>query len=178
MVRTVSRKRQSRIGWGETMANSFDFKKLRRLITIYGVVQIFLLLLLVYMALNFQAGLQAEGRPQRFMHSVLATLVIQLALFYPINKFASSEAKREIDTCATKLTPEEQKALRNKRLFGDVIKSAVFIFFITFILRAPKDRFVLSLIFFSFILTTLSYFQCYNFAAKKWMKEKEPAVKG
>jgi len=160
------------------MANSFDFKKLRRLIKIYGVVQILLIGLLILMAVYFQAGLQAKGMPQLFMKSVIATLAIQLALFYPIYKFASGQAKREVDSCADNLTAEAMKSFRTSRLIGDMIKAAVFIFFITFILRAPVNLFVYSLIFFSFILTTLSYFQCYNFAAKKWMKEKEPAVKG
>ncbi len=154
------------------MANKFDFKKLRRLITIYAVVQVFLVALLIFMAVNFQAGLQAEGRPQRFLHGVVAALIIQLALFYPINRFAAIEAKREVDSCATNLSPEELKAIRNKRMVGDVVKTGIFIFFITFIYKAPKDRFFLSIIFFTFILTALSYFQNYNFAAKRAMKEK------
>jgi hypothetical protein len=154
------------------MAKTFDFKKLRRVIMIYGVVQVFLIVLLIYMAVNFQSGLQAEGRPQRFLHSVVATLVIQLALFYPINRFAAREAEREVEACAAGLGAEELKAFRSKRMVGDVIKSAIFIFFITFIYKAPQDRFIISILYFSFILTFLSYFQCYNFAAKRLMKEK------
>ncbi|MCM2359852.1 MAG: hypothetical protein NDI77_17005 [Geobacteraceae bacterium] len=154
------------------MAKAFEFKKLRRVIMIYGVVQLFLIGLLVYMAIHFQSGLQAEGRPQRFLHGVVATLVLQLALFYPINRFAASEAEREIEACAVGLGVEELKAFRSKRMVGDVIKSAVFLFFITFIYKAPKDLFILSVIFFTFILTFLTYFQCYNFAAKRLMKEK------
>jgi hypothetical protein len=155
------------------MASSFDFRKLRRLINIYAVVQVVLVALLIYVAIIFQAGLQAEGRAPRFLHSVIATLVIQLALFYPINKFAGREAKREVAALAPGLTPEELKSQRNKRLFGDVIKMSVFIFFATFIYRAPKDRFFLSIVFFSFILTVLSYFQCFNFAAKREMREHQ-----
>ncbi|HEY5975483.1 MAG TPA: hypothetical protein VIU41_12140 [Geobacteraceae bacterium] len=155
------------------MANSFDFKKLRRLINIYAVVQVVLIGLLIYVAIVFQAGLQAEGRAPRFLHSVIATLVIQLALFFPINKFARREAKREVDALAPGLTPEELKSQRNKRLFGDVIKMSVFIFFATFVYRAPKDRFFLSIVFFSFILTILSYFQCFNFAAKREMQSRQ-----
>jgi magnesium-transporting ATPase (P-type) len=154
------------------MAKAFDFKRMRRVIMIYGVVQLFLVGLLVYMAVHFQSGLLSEGRPQRFLHSVVATLVIQLALFYPINRFAAKEAEREVEACAVGLGIEELKALRSKRMVGDVIKAAIFLFFITFIYKAPKDLFVLSLIFFSFILTFLSYFQCYNFSAKRLMKEK------
>jgi len=154
------------------MASRFDFKKLRRLITIYAVVQVFLVALLIFMAVNFQAGLQAEGRPQRFLHGVIAALVIQLALFYPINRFAANEAKREIEACATDLSIDEQKAIRSRRMVGDVVKTGIFCFFVTFIYKAPKDRFVLSIIFFTFILTALSYFQNYNFAAKRGMQEK------
>ena len=154
------------------MAKVFDFKKMRRVIMIYGVVQLFLVGLLIYMAVHFQAGLQAEGRPQRFLHSVVATLVIQLALFYPINRFAAKEAEREIEASSVGLGIEELKAIRSKRMVGDVIKAAIFLFFVTFIYKAPKDLFILSVIFFSFILTFLSYFQCYNFSAKRLMKEK------
>ncbi|GFE57183.1 hypothetical protein [Geobacter sp. AOG1] len=154
------------------MAKSFDFKRLRRLTTIYLVVQVFLVILLVYMAMNFQTILQAEGRPQRFLHSVVVTLLIQLALFYPLNKLAGRDAEREVDSCADGLSVEELKVLRTKRIIGESIKTAVFIFFITFIFKAPQDRFILSVIYFSFILTILSYFQCYNFAAKRLMREK------
>lgn len=154
------------------MAKSFDFKRLRRLTTIYLVVQVFLVILLVYMAMNFQTGLQGEGRPQRFLHSVVVTLIIQLALFYPLNKLAARDAEREVDSCAIGLSVEELKGLRTKRIIGESIKTAIFIFFITFILKAPQDRFILSVIFFSFILTILSYYQCYNYAAKRLMREK------
>lgn len=154
------------------MAKVFDFKKMRRVILIYGVVQVFLIGLLIYMAVHFQSGLRAEGRPQRFLHGMVATLVIQLALFYPINRFAAREAEREVEASAVGLGIEELKAFRSKRMVADVIKSAVFLFFITFIYKAPKDLFFLSIIFFTFILTFLSYFQCYNFAAKRLMKDK------
>ena len=155
------------------MKSVFDFKKIRRLITIYAVVQVALVGLLIYMALYFQASFQASPFPNRFLKSVIATLVIQLALFYPINKFACKEVEREVNACAGGLTPEELKGLRNKRLFGDVIKMSVFIFFGTFIYRAPKNNFILSIMFFSFILTILSYFQCFNFAARREMRAKE-----
>lgn len=154
------------------MSRTFDFKKLRRLIVIYAVVQVFLVGLLVYVAMNFQAGLAMEGRGFRFMHSVIATLVIQLALFWPINKFAVREAGLAIDGSAAGLTPEELKAQRNKRLIGDVIKSGIFCFYLIFTYRAPADKFFQSMIFFNFILTYLCYFQCFNFAVKREMKAK------
>jgi hypothetical protein len=154
------------------MAKIFDFKRLRRLITIYAVVQVCLVALLIFTALYFQAGFQADGMSQRFLKSILVTLGIQLALFYPINRFAAKEAEREVDSCAVGLSPDELKGLRSKRMVGDVIKMAVFIFYLTFIWKAPENKAILSVVFFSFILTVLTYFQCYNFAAKRLMKEK------
>lgn len=165
------------------MSSSYDFKKVRRFITIYAVVQALLFILLVLMALYFQAGLQSVGNSQLFMKSVIISLVIQLALFFPLSKFATREAKREVDACATDLSPEQLKAFRNSRTLGDVIKSAFFVFFITFLLMVPakllmhQKLFFTSLIFFSFILTALSYLQNYNFAVKRLIKEKQPAVK-
>ena len=154
------------------MPKGSDFKKVRRMVMIQAVIQFFLLVLLVYMAVNFLAGLQAEGRPQRFLHSIITTLVIQFALFFPINKLAVRDAQREIASAATDLTADQLKDLRKKRLFSDYIKGAIFIFYVTFAYRAPKNLTVLSVIFYSFILTFLTYFQCYNFAARRLMREK------
>ena len=153
------------------MSKGFDFKKLRRLVMIYNVVQILLVALLVYMALYFQAGLGAI-----FFKSIIITLVIQLLAFYPISLFARREAKREVASVAIGITPEELKVLRNKRLVGDVTRSGVFCFFLIFIYSAPAHPFVLSLIFFSFILTYLTYFQCFNFTVKREMKELEASA--
>ncbi len=155
------------------MANKFDFKKMRRLITIYTVVQVFLVGLLIFMAVYFQAGLQSEGRPQRFIQSIIAAFVIQLALFYPINRFAANEAKREVEACATNLSVDDTKAFRTKRMVGDVVKTGIFIFFLIFAFKAPQNTTILCVIYFTFILTVLNYFQNYNFAAKRAMKEKD-----
>ena len=154
------------------MAKAFDFKRMRLFIKIYLVVQVVLIGLLIFSAILFQTGLQEQGRPQRFLHSVVVTMVIQLALFYPISRFAAKEAEREVETSVVGLSGDELKGLRSKRMLADAIKWAVIIFFIIFILRAPNDRFVQSMIFFSFIATMLTYFQCYNFSAKRLMKEK------
>lgn len=151
----------------------YDFKKLRRLITIYVVVQVLLLALLVVMAVYFQAGLQKEGHPERFLSSAVTALVIQLALFYPINRFARNEAKREVESCATNLTTDNLKAFRTKRMVADVVKTGIFIFFIVFVYKVPQNMTILCVTYFSFILTILNYVQNYNFAAKREMKEKE-----
>jgi uncharacterized membrane protein YhaH (DUF805 family) len=152
------------------MTPALDFTRLRRLTLIYVVVQVLLVIMLALMALKFQAELQAEGRPQRFLHSVVVALVVQLAIFYPVNRFAAKEAEREVAGCAPGLTTEQLKAQRTRRLSGDLAKMAVFIFFATFIYRAPKDTFILSVLYYSFVLTTLSYFQCFNFAARRLMR--------
>jgi predicted ferric reductase len=152
------------------MSKDFDFKKLRRLIMIYYVVQIFLVALLVYISLYFQSQMGAL-----FFKSILIALIVQLVAFYPISLFAGREARREVASVAIGLTPEEMKSLRNKRLVGDVVRSGVFCFFLVFIYSAPAHPFALSLIFFCFILTYLTYFQCFNFAVKREMKTLETA---
>ncbi len=155
------------------MSSGFDFKKLRRLIMIHVVVQILLVILLIYIALLFQATLGPL-----FWKSIIITMIIQLINFYPVNFFANKEAKRELASLAYNLTQEEFKSLRTKRIIGEVIKMSVFAFFLIFALTfkgAPSivaTRFTYSLIFFNFILTYLTYFQCFNFAAKQEMKEK------
>lgn len=155
------------------MSSGFDFKKLRRLIMIHVVVQILLVILLIYIALLFQATLGPL-----FWKSIIITMIIQLLNFYPVNFFANKEAKRELASLAYNLTQEEFKSLRTKRIIGEVIKMSVFAFFLIFALTfkgAPSivaTRFTYSLIFFNFILTYLTYFQCFNFAAKQEMKEK------
>jgi hypothetical protein len=151
---------------------SYDFSKLKRLIAIYLFVQVFLLALLAYVGVGFQMKMRAMGNPEQFTKSALTALVLQLVLFFVINKFARSEASREVDSSAVGLKPDELAGFRKKRLVGDYIKAGVFIFFVTFILRAPDVPLVQCTIFITFILTFLTYFQCYNFAAKRLMKEK------
>jgi hypothetical protein len=156
------------------MSTGFDFKKLHRLIKIHVAVQVALVLLLIYIALLFQGSLGPL-----FWKSIIITLIIQLVNFYPINFFAGKEAKREIAATAYNLTQAEFKSQRTKRIIGEVIKMSVFAFFLIFawtVKPAPTitgTRFIYSLIFFNFILTYLTYFQCFNFAAKREIKAKE-----
>ena len=81
------------------MNKGFDFKKLHRLIIIHRVVQALLLVLLIYIALQFQAVLGTL-----FWKSVIITMIIQLVNFYPVNFFAGKEAKREVAATAYSLT--------------------------------------------------------------------------
>lgn len=154
------------------MARTYDGSKLRKVIKVYWVVQAVLVLLLIFMAVNFQSGLMAEGRPERFLHSVVVAIVLQLLAFYPLKRFASREVERDLESTAADLTAEEQKSLRQKRLISDYIKWAIIIFFFTFAGLAPKDLFVLSVIFLSFIFTVIAYLQCYNFLARRAIREK------
>ena len=154
------------------MAQALDLKRLRRQVTIYTVVQLFFLGLLIFMAINFQEAFRAKGMSNVFLNSIITTIIIQLAIFYPLNKAAGREVEREIASLAPGLTAEQQKDLRRKRIYSDFIKASIFIFFFTFILRAPPATFVLSTTFFTFVVTSLTYFQCFNFAAKRHLRGK------
>ncbi|GAM09218.1 hypothetical protein OR1_01492 [Geobacter sp. OR-1] len=155
------------------MAQTPDYKRLRRLTKIYLVIQLFLVALLVFMAVNFQVKMSAEGVSQKFMYSVVTALVIQMALFYPIKKFAGKEAEREIESCTPGLDAEKFKSLRTKRMIADVVKMGVFVFFLTFAAKAPKVLFIQSLTFLTFILTFLSYFQCLSISLKRAIPPKK-----
>lgn len=154
------------------MSSNLEFKKVTRVIRIYAVVQFALVAMLVYMAVNFQEKLRILGRAHNFMQGVIATFVLQLALFYPINKLATKDANRDISMIGGKFTKEELKVISKKKRYSDIAKMSTFGFFIIFIMAAPADPLVLSVIYYTFVLTILTYLQCYNFAAKKLMKEK------
>lgn len=148
------------------MPATLDLKKIKKTIRIFAVAQFALTGLLIFMAFSFQQRLQALGRGNYFMKAVLAAFVLQLFLFYPIFKFAGKEAERDFSLLAPRGT-EESKAIAKKKRWADIVKMSVFGFYAIFLLAVPSDPWILSVIFYSFILTILSYFQCYNFAAKK-----------
>lgn len=156
------------------MTTGSDFKRIRKTIKIFAVVQIGLMALLAFVAVNFQAKLNAIGRGRNFMQGVVAAFVIQVILFYPIYRFALKEADRDLSLIGN-LSKEEVKAVGKKKRFADIVKISVFGFFVVFILAAPADPMVLSILFYSFILTILTYLQCYNFASRKLMKEQSAA---
>lgn len=141
--------------------------RLKRLIIIYRVVQVFLLGLFLYMSYHFQQLFQAQGMPQVFLNSIITVLGIQLLLFYPIRKLATHEARREAASQAPDLSPEARKDLRHQRLFSDLIKASVFLSFAVFILLAPAATFIMSTAFFCLLLTLLTYAQCFNFALSR-----------
>jgi hypothetical protein len=153
------------------MAQPAVFKRTKRLLVIHLFVQVFLVALLLYMAFRFQGTFRAKGMPQVFLNSIITSVVVQLLAFWPISKFAAAEARREVAVEAGSLTAEQQKGLRQKRLLSDFLKASVFLFFAAFIALAPGATFVMSTAFFCFILATLTYFQCYNAAARRAMKD-------
>lgn len=154
------------------MSGTLNYQKVAKTIKIFAVAQFALVLMLVYMAIQFQEKFRLIGRPDRFMHAVLASFVVQMLLFYPIYKFSGKEAERDLALSSSNLTAEDLKATTKKKRYSDIIKASVFFFFGMFILQAPGTPVVLSVLYFSFILTILSYLQCYNFAAKKLVKQK------
>ena len=149
------------------MAAILDSKKINKTIKIFAVAQAGLVALLIFMAVNFQEKLLVVGRGHQFMKGVIASFVIQLLLFYPIYQFAAKEVARDLALFGSTPTPEEGKAYNKKKRWSDVIKMSVFRFFFIFLLAAPADPLALSVIYYSFILTILTYLQCYNFAAKR-----------
>src|SRR5512133_192578 len=156
---------------------SFDFKQLNRTITIYRVVQGLLLCLLVYVAYIFQSSFTQLGKPDKFVSSIIATIVIQLLLLYPIYRLAWRDVGVAIEGCAVGLTKEALAALRKKRLLGDLWKFSAVGFFLAFVTMVPDAKkavgapIILAIIIFSFLLMCLTYFQCFNFSAKKRMKQ-------
>lgn len=154
------------------MAKPLDTSKLSKTIKIFAVVQFGLVALLVYMAVHFQRQLTIMERGNNFLYGVIAASIIQLVLFFPIKKFAAKEADRDIYLTSNTLSQEEFKSFMKKKRWSDVAKMSTFGFFMIFILAAPTDPLVLSVIFYTFILTILTYLQCYNFAAKKIVREQ------
>jgi len=159
--------------------SGFDFKRLNRTMMIYRVVQALLLCLLIFVAIQFQQMFTLAGKPQQFIQSLVAAMVCQMILLYPVYRLAGRDVGIEIDGCVPGLSPEVLKALRKKRLLGDLWKFCAVIFFITFVALVPDAKKaagapkVLAITIFAFLLTCLTYFQCFNFNAKKRMTQDD-----
>lgn len=157
--------------------SSFDFKRLNRTRTIYRVVQVVLVCLLGYVAFIFQNNFTLLGKPEKFTSSIIATIAIQLLLFYPIYRLAWRDAGVEIEGCVVGISAETLAALRKKSLLGDLWKFSAVGFFLAFVSLVPDAKktagapIILAIIIFSFLLMCLTYFQCFNFIAKKRMKQ-------
>lgn len=144
-----------------------DQKKINKTVKIFAVAQFGLIALLVFTAVKFQQHLMAIGRGYRFMNGVVVAFVIEILLFYPIYRFASKEAERDCSLIGKELSTQEMKEFTKKKRWTDITKIATLGFYFIFSLAAPADPFVLSIIIYSFLLTILTYLQCYSFAVKK-----------
>ena len=151
----------------------FNVKKLQRTMLVNRVVQTVLLALLVYVAINFQSGFAQQGKPGQFFSSIVAAVIVQLLLIYPIYKLAWRDVGIQAESSVVGITPEQTAALRKKRLLGEMWKVCGIAFFLVFavmvpdVKKAPGARLVLAATLFSFLLSCLMYFQCFNFACKK-----------
>lgn len=147
------------------MTQTFDFTRLRKLTVIHGFVQVFLLVLLAGMSFVLLGKVPSDV----FMNSIIRVVVIELILFYPVYKLATGDAQREVASAATGLTVDEQQVLRRKRVFSDILKGALIIFFFTFAYLSPAKPQIQFMILAVFLLSYLAYFQCFNYVAKKLM---------
>lgn len=156
---------------------SYDFTRLKRLMLIYRVVQVALVGLLIFMAFNFQKLFTLMGVPGLFIRSVTSGIAFQLVLIYPAWLLAKRDSAVEVEASQTGLTGDQLLLLRRKRLIGDLWKLCVMGFFIVFIMMAPdasKARAastVLAASYFGFLLVALTYFQCFNYLAKRKLTE-------
>jgi hypothetical protein len=151
-------------------------KRIRRTALIYRVVQGGLIILLALVAFSFQVRFVQMGRGNLFLLSFLAAVVVQLLLIYPVYKLAWRDAGISLEESRQDLTSEQLTSLRKKRLMGDLWKASGIIFFITFVVLVPESGtatvtpFFLAITIFSFLLTCLMYFQCFNYSIKRQMK--------
>ncbi len=156
---------------------SVDFKKLNRQMMLYRIVQTILTGLLVVLAITFQGQFAAIQKPGQFISSVVASIAVQLLLIYPVYRLAWRDAGVEIEGSQPGLSKDQLAALRKKRLIGDMWKFCGVAFFMVFVALVPDAKkaagapLVLASTIFSFLLTCLMYFQCFNFSAKKRMKQ-------
>jgi hypothetical protein len=143
-----------------------DMAKLKKTITIQRSVQVFLLILLVLVAFQFQQKMTQ----QQFLRAALFTIALQLLLFYPLNKLGEREASREVNAAAPNLPADKLAAARRSRIVSDMVRGAFFLFFITFIVLAPNHPSIQAIIFFTFIFTYLAFIQCFIGHLKRKMQ--------
>lgn len=146
---------------------SHDMNKLRRTRTIHRVVQLFAAILLVIMGLQFAGSLGFA----LFVKTLVVAAAIQLFLAWPLWKASIKEADREVESAREGLSPEEVARLRNRRLFSDVIKMAVYSFFLVAIFLMPErlaahrtaNHAILSTTIYTFLLTVIAWSQYLTF---------------
>ena len=156
---------------------SYDFTRMKRLIIIYRILQGVLILLLLYMALSMNTGFAALGSTHLFIKSIILGVITQAILFYPALVLARQEVMVNLDSALQGQDGEALKAIRNRRLYGDICKICFIGFFGTFIMLIPGAekgigaRVILSSALLGFLLVLISYFQCFNFLATRKIKE-------
>lgn len=156
---------------------SYDFTRLKRLAVIYNVVQIGLLGLLLFMAYNFLMAFARYGMQEAIFTSIGISVVVQLLFMFPAWWLAKQDVEIEVASSLVGITPDQQAALRRKRMIGDIWKLAALGAVVVFIAMSPgvdKGRgasLILATSYFSFLLVSITYFQCFNFIAKKRRNE-------
>ncbi len=156
--------------------SQFNVKKIQRTMLLNRVVQALLLTLLIYIAVNFQILFAQQGKPEQFFSSVVIAVVAQFLLIYPIYKLAWRDVDIDIASSEVDITPEQTTVLRKKRLLGELWKVCGVAFFLAFAVmvpdvnKAPGARLVLAATIFSFLLTCMMYFQCFNFVGRRRIK--------
>ena len=156
---------------------SYDFTRLRRLTIIYNVVQVGLLGLLMFMAYNFMLAFARYGMSGLFVKSFAMAVAMQLICMYPAWWLARKDVEVEVESSLVGVTPEQLMALRRRRMIGDIWKISALGAFVVFVAMSPsvdKGRgasLILSVSYYSFLLVALTYFQCFNFNAKKRRRE-------
>lgn len=156
--------------------SNYNFNRLKRLSVIYSVVQVCLLGLLLFMAYNFMMVFSRYGVPGYFTRSFAFAVAVQLICLYPAWWLAGRDVQVELEAGDTKATPEQLVALRRRRLMGDLWKMAALGAFAVFLILAPgvdKGRAAslpLAITYYSFLLVAISYFQSFNYIAKKRRK--------
>jgi len=156
---------------------SYNFIRLKRLMIIHNVVQVTLFGLLLFMAYNFMLTFTTYGMNGYFLKSFLLAIGIQLSLMYPAWWLSRQDVEIEVETALVGITPEQLVALRRKRMIGDIWKLSSLGAFVVFVAMAPgvdKGRgasLILATTYFAFLLTGLTYFQCFNYNAKRRRKE-------
>ncbi|MFW9603679.1 MAG: hypothetical protein ACMV0F_01875 [Trichlorobacter sp.] len=154
----------------------YTLTRLKRLMIIYNVVQVGLLGLLLFMSYNFIVIFGMYSLSGAFSKSILFALALQLLIVYPAWLLAKQDVQVEIQSAKQDLNGDEMMALRKKRLIGDIWKLCALGAFVVFIAMSPgvdKGRgasVILATSYFSFLLTAISYFQCFNYVAKRQIR--------
>ncbi len=156
---------------------SYDFTRLRRFSIIYNVVQVCLVGLLLFMSYNFMMAFAKYGMSGAFMKSFGMAIAVQFILIYPAFWLARQDVEVEVESSLSGITADQQMALRKRRLVGDIWKLAALGAFAVFVAMSPgvdKGRgasMILAISYFSFLLVAITYFQCFNYIAKKRRSE-------